>query len=139
MIVVRLAGEQIFDVAETEAELFDTGADQGNTFFVVAVEQDTAFRRNEEVRSQKIGADVVDVAGDSIRINGFVPGKIHAILLREQREEKQRGQEDPWQPVSHSLARTFAPSAPPSIGRAVRITKNMSSITAIAWANEAGS
>src|SRR5437016_7346579 len=118
MIVVRLAGEQIFDVAETEAELFNTGADQGDTFFVVAVEQDTAFRSNEEVRSQKIRADVVDVADDSIRINGFVPREIDAIVLREQRQEKQRGQECPWQPVRHSLARTFAPSAPPSIGRA---------------------
>src|SRR5712691_2994117 len=132
MIVVRLAGEQIFYVTETEAELFDAGADERNTFFVVAVEQNTAFRRHKEVRSQEIGADVIDVAGDSIGIDGLVPRKIHAILLREQREEKERGQQCPCQPVRHSFARTFAPSAPPSIGRAVRITKNISSMAAIA-------
>jgi hypothetical protein len=68
-----MTDEQNLDVAEVEAESFDALADQGRQRFQIAVDEDVAFRRDDEVGCQIFAADIVEIARDPKRREGLSP------------------------------------------------------------------
>src|SRR5260370_13211658 len=140
MIVVGLAGEKVFYASEPEAELFNARSDERHALLVAAVQQDAALVSYKEKRSERVGADIVDVAGDPVGLNRLIPGQGDVIVLRdEQRRENQCRQGCARYTTPHSFASTFAPSAPPSIGSVVRMTNSMMRENTRTPASEAGS
>ena len=76
VVVVGVADEQDFDVAEIEAERFDALADLRRGRCEIAVDEDVALRRDDEVGGEIFAADVVEIAGDAERREGLGPGGI---------------------------------------------------------------
>jgi hypothetical protein len=73
MVEVCVADEQNLDVAKTKAELFDARLDLGYGGFEVAIDQDVALGSRDEERSEVPAADVVEIAGDPVRVEGLLP------------------------------------------------------------------
>ena len=64
VVVVGLAVEEDFGIGEAESESLDVLADLGRRGSQIAVDEDVALRRGDEVRGEIVAADVVQVAGD---------------------------------------------------------------------------
>jgi hypothetical protein len=64
---VRVADEQDLDVGEAESELLDARAQERHGLDEVAVDEDVALGRGDEVARQPLAADVVEVAGNAER------------------------------------------------------------------------
>ena len=73
MIEVGVGIEEVFDVGEFEAELFDIGLDVRDGFLKRPVEQDVSLVGGEEVGAEALRADVVDVVDDVEGLGGDVP------------------------------------------------------------------
>ena len=72
VVVVRVADEQNLDVAEVEAEGLDALANQRQEDFEIAVDEDEALRRDDEVGGEVFAADVIEIAGDAEGRKGLV-------------------------------------------------------------------
>jgi methylthioribulose-1-phosphate dehydratase len=65
VVVVGVADEQGFDLMGLEAELLDAGLNLGGGCGQVAVDEDVAAGRGDEIAGEVAAADVVEVAGDA--------------------------------------------------------------------------
>ncbi len=62
VVVVRVADEQDFDVSEFESKRLDALADERGRRRKVAVDEDVALRRDDEVGGEVLAADVIQTA-----------------------------------------------------------------------------
>ena len=73
MVVMRVADENDFDVGKVKAEFFNAALNDGYGFFVVGIEQNEARRCGDQIGGQKVGADIIDVAGDAEGRQWLIP------------------------------------------------------------------
>jgi hypothetical protein len=73
VIPVRVADQQNLGVFEFESELFDTSLEQRHICFQIAVDQNVALGRRDQITRQPLAADVVQVARDVKRRERFGP------------------------------------------------------------------
>ena len=87
MIGMRVAAEQDLDVAKFEAELFDTRANYGDSFFVVAVDQDVPRGRGDEERAKLFGPDRENLRRDPLQsaqlLRGLTIAGTHPAFVDE--------------------------------------------------------
>ena len=76
VIVVRVADEQNLDVAEAEAKRLNALANQRRGRREIAVDEDEAFGRGDEVRGEIAAADVIEIARDAEGRKGLSPGRV---------------------------------------------------------------
>ena len=76
VVIVGVADEKDFDVAEFEAEGLDASADQRDRGFKTAVDEDVALRRDDEIGGEIFAADVIEVAGDAEGRERIGPGRV---------------------------------------------------------------
>src|SRR6267142_1306989 len=65
MIVMSMTRENNLDVLKLESQSFDVGTNNWGRLFKTCVEQDVAVRGCDQVTSQIISADVIDIADDT--------------------------------------------------------------------------
>ena len=65
VVIVGMADEQDFDLTPFEAELFYAGADLGRRGGQIAVDENEAHIRGDEVAGQVAAADVIEISGDA--------------------------------------------------------------------------
>ena len=93
MVVVAVADEQDLDVAEVEAEGFNALLDEGRAGFEVAVDEDVALGRDDEIGGEVLAADVIEVAGDAEGREGLGPGGgLEGLLCGESGGTRRGGQ-----------------------------------------------
>ena len=73
VVVVRVRIEQDLHVLRVEPELADVGDDLRRRFLESAVEHDVSFRGRDEKRGDLVGADVIEVADHTKRLDRLVP------------------------------------------------------------------
>src|SRR5207237_222931 len=91
----RMADQENLHIAELEAELLDAGANQWDVRLEIAVDEDVALRRRDEVIRQPFAADVIQIAGDPERRKWLRP--VGAILRRRpvgDRRRRERGEKN---------------------------------------------
>src|SRR4051794_26533929 len=66
MVPVRMTDEEHLGIGELEAQLLHALADHWNGTFQIAVDQDVALWRRDEISSQPFAADVVNVANHPV-------------------------------------------------------------------------
>ena len=84
VVVMRVADEKDFDVAEVEAERFDALPDQRHRGFETRIDENEPARRGDEVGAKVLAADVVEVSRDA---EGRKRSEPCRIVLGGQREE----------------------------------------------------
>src|SRR6185437_13445785 len=76
VVEVCVADQEDLDVAELEAEVLDARFELRDVLLEVAVDQDQAVRRRDEVAGEGSGADVVEIPGDMEGWKGLGPRRI---------------------------------------------------------------
>src|SRR5262245_49322778 len=93
---MRMADQQDLDVGKLEPELLDAVADQRDIRLEIAVDEDMAVWRRNEIVCEATASDVIEVAGDLERRKRLRPV---GGLLRERAQQRHR----PYQPPQDSL------------------------------------
>ena len=76
VIAVRMADQEDLRVGVLEAEALDALADGGHILLEVAVDQDVALRRGDQIHGEVRRPDVIEVAGNLEAGNGAVPVRV---------------------------------------------------------------
>jgi hypothetical protein len=87
-----MTDEKDLHVAELEAQLLDARADHRHVGFEIAVDEDVALGRRDQIARQPFAADVVEVSGNSERRERLRPiggAAMTPLLVRE--HSKRRG------------------------------------------------
>ena len=94
MIAMRVAVQQKFHIGQFESEFDDVALDLRRGFDKAAVEEEMAFWRGDQVRTDFSRADVIQISGDTEWRYGFVPAAARFISLSEQalNRDKKAGQ-----------------------------------------------
>jgi hypothetical protein len=97
VVVVGVADEQDLDVAKMEAEGLDALLDEGHAGFKVAIDENVALERDEEIGGEVFAADIVEVAGDAEGGKGFGPaGSLEGGLGGEQEGRGEKYEKQNW-------------------------------------------
>jgi hypothetical protein len=83
VIGMGVAGQQDLDVAHLEAERLDRRTNQRNGFLEAAVDQDVPVVRRDQIRRQRLRADVIHIADDSMRRKRVVGNRRNCEDQRE--------------------------------------------------------
>ena len=73
MVMMFVAVEEVFDVAQLEAEAADVGGDEIGAALGAAVDQDMPVAAGDEDGGDAAGADEVGVGVEADRRGGFIP------------------------------------------------------------------
>ena len=82
VIEMRVADQQNLDIAEVKSQALDILLDRGHGAFEIAIDENVALRRRDQVGGQVLAADVVNVGDDLVRRERSGPV---GILLRKYR------------------------------------------------------
>ena len=107
VIEVRVAREHDLDVAQLEPELLDVRRDDRRHLGRAGVDEDVALRRDDQIRSDVLRADVVDVADQAKRLFRLAvrPMELRPLLARQRgrlRRQHKRGGDNNQQRISHA-------------------------------------
>ena len=101
VIDMRVGIEEILDVGDFEAELLDARLDLRRCLRHHRIDQDMALRRRDQIGSETVGADIVDIVDDLERLGRLVPfhkeGSEHilgSLCLRCAHQRQQRDKRD---------------------------------------------